>query len=146
MGEGMNLAPALCRNRIAPVAVTPCMIRCVTGLLVLGLTAAGAAGACGQQHPEPSGRHSDGHAQLHDVYKGWHPPNNSKTSCCNDADCRPTRAYVDHDGQWRAWNGLRWLVVPTERVLPTDYAGDGRSHLCEKHEFIYCFSPAPPKS
>jgi hypothetical protein len=40
-----------------------------------------------------------------------------------------------------AWSGALWLLVPQERVLPTDYAGDGRSHLCEKEGFIYCFTP-----
>ncbi len=91
--------------------------------------------------PEPSGRHGDGHARMHDIYKYWHPPNNSGTSCCNNADCRPTRAYVDGAGEWRAWNGSAWLRVPQERVLPSDYAGDGRSHLCEKEGFVYCFTP-----
>jgi hypothetical protein len=88
-----------------------------------------------------SGRHGDGHSQMHDIYKHWHPPNNPKTSCCNDSDCRPTRAFVDGEGNWRAWNGALWLLVPQERVLPPDYAGDGRSHLCEKEQFIYCFTP-----
>jgi hypothetical protein len=122
----------------------------LAGLLVLVLAASGAAGAFAQQHheptSEPSGRHGDGHAQLHHLYQHWHPPLNSKTSCCDDSDCRPTRAYVDPEGNWRAWNGVRWLVVPTDRILPVDFAGDGRSHLCEKQDFIYCFSPGPPKS
>jgi hypothetical protein len=99
-----------------------------------------AAGAFGQ-----SGQHGDGHAQMHGTYKNWTPPNNPKTSCCNDSDCRPTRAYLGDDGLWRAWNGYQWLTVPRERVLPTDLAGDGRNHICEKQEFIYCFSPTVPK-
>lgn len=93
-----------------------------------------------------SGQHGDGHAEQHDIYKGWHPPGNPNTSCCNNDDCRPTRAYVDETGRWRVWNGHRWLAVPWERVLPTDHAGDGRSHLCERGEFIYCFTPASPRS
>ena len=93
------------------------------------------------QHEQYSGQHGDGHAQMHNIYKDWHPPLNPKTSCCNNSDCRPTRAFVDDTGQWRAWNGIAWLPVPSERVLPEDYAGDGRSHLCEKEGFIYCFSP-----
>ena len=92
------------------------------------------------------GRHGVGHAEMHDVYKAWHPPDNPRTSCCNNADCRPTRAYVDENGIWRAWNGLLWLVVPPERTLPTDFAGDGRSHLCESKGYIYCFTPGPPRS
>jgi hypothetical protein len=84
-------------------------------------------------------------ARGHDIYRGWSPPGNPKTSCCNDADCRPTRAYLGDDGLWRAWNGQTWLVVPPDRVLPTDLAGDGRSHLCEQGSFIYCFSPGQPR-
>jgi len=88
-----------------------------------------------------SGEHGDGHAEMHDIYKQWHPPLNPGTSCCNNADCRPTRAFVDGEGHWRAWNGSAWLLVPQERLLPSDFAGDGRSHLCEKAGFVYCFTP-----
>ncbi|MBV8187942.1 MAG: hypothetical protein JOY64_17075 [Alphaproteobacteria bacterium] len=88
-----------------------------------------------------SGQHGDGHAAMHDIYKNWHPPQNPGTSCCNNADCRPTRAFVDDDGHWRAWNGSAWLSIPQERVLPANFAGDGRSHICEKDGFVYCFAP-----
>jgi|SRR5215470_8652788 len=88
-----------------------------------------------------SGEHGDGHAEMHDIYKHWQRPGHPGATCCNNADCRPTRAFVDGEGHWRAWNGSAWLLVPQERVLPSDYAGDGRSHLCEKAGFVYCFSP-----
>jgi hypothetical protein len=88
-----------------------------------------------------SGEHGDGHAAMHDIYKNWHPPENPGTSCCNNADCRPTRAFVDDDGHWRAWNGSAWLLIPQERVLPANFAGDGRSHICESRGFVYCFTP-----
>lgn len=88
-----------------------------------------------------SGRHGDGHAETHDIYKLWTPPLNPNTSCCDNSDCRPTRAFVDNEGHWRAWNGAMWLQVPQDRVLPPNHAGDGRSHLCEKEQFIYCFAP-----
>jgi hypothetical protein len=78
---------------------------------------------------------------MHDIYKSWHPPNYPNSSCCSNADCRPTRAFVDGEGRWRAWNGSTWLIVPHDRVLLTNYAGDGRSHLCEKNELIFCFAP-----
>lgn len=84
-------------------------------------------------------------ARTHDIYAPWRVPNNPAVSCCSEADCRPTQAFLDDDGEWQAWNGYRWLPVPRERVLPTDYARDGRSHVCEKAGFIYCFSPAEPK-
>jgi hypothetical protein len=88
-----------------------------------------------------SGEHGDGHAEMHDIYRHWYPPINPDSSCCDNSDCRPTRAYLDDDGNWRAWNGSNWLVVPQDRLLPTDHAGDGRSHLCEKQGFVFCFTP-----
>ena len=84
-------------------------------------------------------------ASPHDIYRNWSPPNNPGTSCCNEADCRPTRAYLEDDGLWRAWNGSIWLTVPADRVLPADLGGDGRSHLCSRDTFVYCFSPGQPK-
>lgn len=80
-------------------------------------------------------------ARGHDPYTDWRKPDNPAVSCCNGDDCRPTRAYVGEDGLWRAWNGAEWLVVPREVMLPPDYAGDGRSHICERGSFIYCFTP-----
>ena len=92
-----------------------------------------------------SGAHGDGHAQGHDVYKHWRAPDNEHLSCCNNEDCRPTRAYMGDDGLWRAWDGLSWLTVPAGRVLPTDFAGDGRSHLCERSGAVLCFTPGQPR-
>jgi len=110
-------------------------------MLLLLIGCAEALAQSGHPFDDAQGRHGDGHAEMHDIYKGWHPPGNPFTSCCNDADCRPTRAFVDDDGRWRAWNGSGWLIVPQERVLPADHAGDGRSHLCEREGFVYCFTP-----
>lgn len=86
-----------------------------------------------------------GPAQGHEPYTNWRQPSNPAVSCCDSADCRPTRARINDAGNWEAWNGTHWLVVPWGRVLPTDYAHDGRSHLCEKSGLVYCFSPAEPK-
>lgn len=86
------------------------------------------------------------HGEMHHKYQHWRAPNNPNVSCCNNNDCRPTRAYVDEEGRWRAWNGSQWLVIPPDRILPTDLAGDGRSHLCEVSGYIFCFSPAAPRS
>src|SRR5438105_15775064 len=116
--------------------------RHVAGLFLLLLAATAGAPAFAQDsadHPgdhsgdhraDQIGRHGAGHSEMHDVYKAWHPPDNPKTSCCNNADCRPTRAYVDDNGAWRAGNGLLWLVVPPERVVTSEFGGYGRSHLC----------------
>lgn len=92
-----------------------------------------------------SGQHGDGHAEMHRQYKYWKAPNNADLPCCDNTDCRPTRAFMHDDGLWRAWNGSRWLAVPTDRLLPADLAGDGRSHLCEVETNIYCFTPGQPR-
>ena len=80
-------------------------------------------------------------AAAHDIYHQWRKPDNPGVSCCNDNDCRPTRAYMGDDGLWRAWDGSKWLTVPPSVVLPTDYGQDGRSHLCEMNGYIFCFTP-----
>src|SRR5262245_1405944 len=110
--------------------------------------------AIGHTARAQSGVHGDGQAEQHDIYRHWHPPLNPGSSCCTAqsaddplGDRRPTRAYIDPElGLWRAWNGSAWLVVPQDRVLPSDYAGDGRSHLCEKAGFVYCFAPGEIRS
>lgn len=85
-------------------------------------------------------------ARAHDPYSGWRPPDNPNTSCCDNTDCRPTRAYLGDDGFWRAWSGTAWLTIPPGKLLPPDFAKDGRNHLCEKDGQTYCFTPGQPKS
>jgi hypothetical protein len=84
-------------------------------------------------------------AWAHDPYSSWRKPDNPAVSCCHGIDCRPTRAFMGEDGRWRAWDGLGWVIVPPGTVLPTDLAGDGRSHLCERAGRVLCFSPTTPK-
>ena len=120
------------------------------GLIAAAVVAVMAAQIDGRALAQ-SGAHGDGHAQQHDIYKDWRHPM-TRASCCNaqtaegQGDCRPTRAYFGDDGLWRAWGGHRWLTVPRDRLLPADFAGDGRNHLCELHGDVFCFTPAPPKS
>ena len=69
-----------------PVLGRPPFIgRWITRLVIATLLVAPAAKAFAQ-----SGKHGDSHAQMHDIYQHWHPPLNPGTSCCNNADCRPT--------------------------------------------------------
>lgn len=93
-----------------------------------------------------SGIHGDGHDEQHHIYQHWRTPGNPAVSCCHDEDCRPTRAKRDESGNWLAWNGHKWLLVPQRALLPADAAGDGRSHICERQDYIYCFTPSEPKS
>lgn len=87
-----------------------------------------------------------GRAVAHEPYSNWKQPG-SGASCCSDHDCRPVRAYLGEDGLWRAWDGAHWLTIPADRLLPADFAKDGRSHLCSTPDgWVYCFSPSEPKS
>ena len=116
-------------------------LRIILMLFLAVLAGMAIAGARAQ-----SGAHAEGHAEGHDTYSTWQRPDVGG-SCCNDSDCRPTRAYLGEDGRWRAWDGLGWIIIPPGKVLPTDLAKDGRSHICASPEgAVYCFSPAGPRS
>jgi len=90
------------------------------------------------------GQHGQGHAENHDWYQQLKQPGTGY-SCCNgtangvEGDCRPTRAYLNDDGQWYAQVDGRWVLVPP-RVVLQQLAPDGRSHICaSKSGMIYCF-------
>ena len=98
-----------------------------------------------------SGNHGEGHAENHDWYRELKQPG-TNMSCCNgtlngiEGDCRPTRAYVDDNGTWRALMDGRWIVVPP-RVVLQSLAPDGGSHICANRTgTIYCFMGGSPKS
>jgi hypothetical protein len=97
------------------------------------------------------GTHGQGHAENHDWYKELKQPGTGY-SCCNgttngiEGDCRPTRAYLQDDGTWRALVDGRWVVVPP-RVVLKQLAPDGNSHICASRSgLIYCFLGGSPKS
>ena len=97
------------------------------------------------------GQHGQGHAENHDWYKELKQPGTGY-SCCNgtvngiEGDCRPTRAYIQDDGSWRALIDGRWVVVPP-RVVLKQLAPDGSSHICASRSgLIYCFLGGSPKS
>lgn len=92
------------------------------------------------------GDHGEGHAENHDWYLDLKQPENGYP-CCNGSaagvfgDCRPTRAYVDDKGVWRALMDGRWVIVPPRTILQS-LAPDGRSHICANTSgTIYCFIP-----
>lgn len=97
------------------------------------------------------GHHGQGHAQGHDWYQELKQPGTGH-SCCNgtmngiEGDCRPTRAYLTEDGQWRALVDGKWVLIPPRAVL-NQLAPDGRSHICASRSgMIYCFLGGSPKS
>ena len=97
------------------------------------------------------GQHGQGHAQNHDWYQDLKQPDTGY-SCCNgsangiEGDCRPTRAYLTEEGQWRALIDGQWVLIPP-RVVLKQLAPDGRSHICASRSgMIYCFLGGSPKS
>lgn len=97
------------------------------------------------------GDHGQGHAENHDWYQQLKQPGTGY-SCCNgtvngiEGDCRPTRAYLTEEGQWRALIDGKWVLVPPRAVLK-QLAPDGRSHVCASRSgVIYCFLGGSPKS
>ncbi|HTE79649.1 MAG TPA: hypothetical protein VK634_03045 [Reyranella sp.] len=100
---------------------------------------------------DSTGQHGRGHAENHDWYQELKQPGTGY-SCCNgtingiEGDCRPTRAYLTEEGQWRALIDGQWVLIPPRAVLK-QLAPDGRSHICASRSgMIYCFLGGSPKS
>ncbi|MBI3198988.1 MAG: hypothetical protein HYZ40_16065 [Rhodospirillales bacterium] len=114
--------------------------------LLAALGFAGAAVGAWAQDGHHDSHHGVGHVENHDWYRGLKQPF-SGASCCNvskdgvEGDCRPTRAYLGDDGQWRALLDGRWVPVPPRVVLDSRLNKDAiRSHICAgKSGIIYCF-------
>jgi hypothetical protein len=110
-----------------------------------------ACAAVGLRVQAQTGNHGQGHAENHDWYKELKQPGTGY-SCCNgttngiEGDCRPTRAYLQDDGTWRALVDGHWVEVPP-RVVLKQLAPDGNSHICASRSgLIYCFLGGSPKS
>jgi hypothetical protein len=122
------------------------------GAAALSLVLLGAGLAVGLQWAfAQDGGHGRGHAESHDWYRELKQPGTGY-SCCNgtvngvEGDCRPTRAYPQDDGTWKALLDGRWIIVPPRTVLK-QLAPDGKSHICaSKSGVIYCFLGGSPKS
>ena len=121
----------------------------IAASLAFGLDAA-AQDIATHQH-DYDGTRNVGHPENHDWYKDLKQPGTGY-SCCNgsvngvEGDCRPTRAYLQEDGVWRALVDGHWMPVPP-RVVLQRLAPDGNSHICAgKSGMIYCFIGGSPKS
>jgi hypothetical protein len=93
------------------------------------------------------GQIGHGHSQWHDAfYKKLLRPD-TKTSCCNLTDCRPTSGRVSAGHYEVKVNGA-WVSVPQEKIIPTS-APDGGYHVCAPINFsgqpneLYCVIVAP---
>jgi len=90
--------------------------------------------------------------RAHDIYKDWTAANGA--SCCSErkehnghvtGDCRPVRAVQGMDGNWIAYDGGREYAIPPQAIRPIK-SPDGRSHLCEMHNYVFCFVPGEVRS
>jgi hypothetical protein len=88
-----------------------------------------------------------GHAKWHDTfYKKLLRPD-TKTSCCNMTDCRPTAGRITQGHYEVKVNGA-WISVPQDKILQTA-APDGGYHVCAPLNFkgapgeLYCVVVAP---
>ena len=128
------------------------MPRCVLSVFAFAWVFAGVMAFAQDGHSpgDARGRHGEGHAENHDWYQGLKQPGTG-FSCCNgttngvEGDCRPTRAYLNDDGNWYALLDGNWIPVPP-RVVLKQLAPDGSSHICaSKSGLIYCFLGGSPK-
>ena len=116
----------------------------------LAFALAAAAQDSSHRHESVEGARGAGHSENHDWYQALKQPGTGY-SCCNgtvngiEGDCRPTRAYLQDDGTWKAMIDGRWMPVPP-RVVLQKLAPDGNSHICAgKSGMIYCFIGGSPK-
>lgn len=94
----------------------------------------------------PSGEWNDGHAANHDWYSQLR--DHRGVSCCNGdpdhGDCRPVRARQDAHGNWEAFFGGQWRLVPGSAVLdPASNRNPLEAHICAHRltNYVYCFVP-----
>jgi hypothetical protein len=74
------------------------------------------------------GFHGHGHDAWHAEFYSKLMRPDTKTSCCNLSDCRPTeiRSVGDH---YEVKKDGRWIRVPTDKIVKVA-APDGGAHIC----------------
>jgi hypothetical protein len=85
--------------------------------------------------------HQPQHAAIHDTfYKTWMRPDMPTVSCCSDRDCAPAEARMQNGG-WiaRKYGETVWHRIPPEKVEYNRDSPDGRNHLCEMNNNVFCF-------
>lgn len=88
------------------------------------------------------GRHGVGHESWHESFYSTLMRKDTKTSCCNLSDCRPTQSRMVDDHYEVKVDGA-WLRVPKEAIQNAS-APDGGAHVCAPAQVgaakgkIYC--------
>jgi len=74
------------------------------------------------------GDHGQGHDRWHGEFYSKLVRPDTKTSCCNLADCRPTeiRSAGDH---YEVKKDGRWIAVPPAKIVKIA-PPDGGAHIC----------------
>ena len=85
------------------------------------------------------GDHGHGHAQWHGEFYSKLLRPDTKTSCCNLSDCRPTeiRSAGDH---YEVKKDGRWIPVPPEKIVKAS-PPDGGAHICAPPSASTTWSP-----
>src|SRR5262249_18935827 len=88
------------------------------------------------------GQHGAGHDNWHESFYSKLIRKDTKTSCCNLSDCRPTLSRMVDDHYEVMVDG-EWLPVPKEAIQNVA-APDGGAHVCAPRQSgrnkgtIYC--------
>jgi hypothetical protein len=88
------------------------------------------------------GHHGVGHETWHEGFYSTLIRKDTKTSCCNLSDCRPTEARMVDDHYEVKVDGA-WLPVPKEAIQNIS-APDGGAHVCAPPQIgaskgkVYC--------
>lgn len=88
------------------------------------------------------GHRGVGHAQLHAEFYSKLMRKDTKTSCCNMVDCRPTQSRMTRDHYEVMVDG-EWTTVPPVAIQNVP-SPDGEAHVCAPAQrgvnkgVIYC--------
>jgi hypothetical protein len=103
-------------------------------LLLVGVLVGLPAGVAAEE-----GQHGQGHDKWHAEFYSKLMRPDTKTSCCNLADCRPTelRTVSDH---YEVKKDGRWITVPVDKIVKAT-APDGGAHICAPPSYGTAWEP-----
>jgi hypothetical protein len=90
------------------------------------------------------GHMGQGHEKWHEKFYQGLLRNDTKTSCCNLGDCRPTQSRMNEKlHQYEVLLDGEWVVAPAD-VIQKKGAPDGGAHVCAPQQVgtnkgkLYC--------
>jgi len=119
-------------------------ILCVAAILAVPALARAQDGHdhASHDHGVRDGYQGVGHDTWHENFYSKLIRNDTRTSCCNMSDCRPTESRMIGDHYEVKIDGV-WVVVPKETIQKLS-APDGGAHVCAPKQngrnrgTIYC--------